>query len=195
MQMETGYEANETQQRWFAVHTKHQHERTVATLLAGKGFEVFYPTYSAVHRWKDRRKAVELPLFPGYLFFAEGFERRLQILSTPGVFNILSFGSEPAEIPAQEIEAIRRMVQSSMRVEPHPCIAIGESVTVISGPLAGVSGILQRKKGFYHLIVSVELLGRSAAVEIDAAAVERTFGVASHFGQSIWTERAFPPSN
>jgi len=181
--------------RWYALCTKHQHEPTVARLLGNKGFEVFHPTYAAVHRWKDRNKTLQLPLFPGYLFFQGGLDRRLQILSTPGVYTIVSFGDAPAEIAFAEIDAIRRAVSSSMPLEPHPYLAEGDCVRVVRGPLAGVAGILQRRKDVCRLVVSVELLGRSAAVEIDAASVERVSRSQSHLGYHTWTERAFNLSN
>lgn len=161
--------------RWFVVYTKHQHERTVAKLLTGKGIESFCPTYPTVHRWKDRNKLVELPLFPGYVFFANGLDRRVQIVSTPGVHSIVSFGDAPAEVPQAELDPIRHASEHSMPIEPHPFLQVlqaGDVVRVISGPLAGVKGILQRKRDFYRLILSITMLGRAAAVEIDGAAVE-----------------------
>jgi len=180
--------------RWYAVCTKHQHEPSVAKMLVAKGFEVFYPTYSAVHRWKDRSKELEMPLFPGYLFFQGGLDRRLHILTIPGVFTIVSFGDTPAEIPSAEIDAIRRVVFAPLKVEPHPYLAQGDCVRVVRGPLAGLSGVLERKKDVVRLVVSVELLGRSAAVEIDAASVER-IPLAPQLGYHTWTERAFNLSN
>src|SRR5690242_1984472 len=92
------------QQTWFALTAKHQHEPTVARLLTGKGIEVFHPTYATVRQWKDRKKTLQLPLFPGYVFFRGGQEKRVEILSTPGVFSIVSFGDVAAEISGKEIE-------------------------------------------------------------------------------------------
>jgi transcription termination/antitermination protein NusG len=188
--MSTGLEP-----RWYALCTKHQHEPTVNRLLVGKGFEIFYPTYHVVHHWKDRNKTLELPLFPGYLFFQEGLDRRFEILSTPGVYTIVSFGDTPAEIAFSEIENIRRALHSSMALEPHPYLSEGDYVRVVRGPLAGVHGILQRKKDVHRLVISMELLGRSAAVEIDAASVERVSLSQRHLGYHTWTERAFNLSN
>jgi transcription antitermination factor NusG len=111
-------------------------------------------------------------LFPGYIFFAGGMDRRLEILSTPGVHMILMAGTVPAVIPNQEIEAIRRVTSSSLSVEPHPFLSEGEMVRVKTGVLAGVQGILLRKKDQFRLILSIQMLGRAAAVEIDAMAVE-----------------------
>jgi transcription antitermination factor NusG len=159
--------------RWHVVYTRHQHERTVAAHLVGRGFEVFHATYRTMHRWKDRNKEVELPLFPGYLFFADGLDRRVEILSTPGVHMILSVGNIPAVIPNEEIDAIRRAANSSLGLQPHPFLSEGDVVRVKSGPLAGVEGILQRQKDLFRLVLSIQILGRAAAVEIDIRAVER----------------------
>jgi transcription antitermination factor NusG len=171
--MESGSTALELTPRWFAVHTRHQHEQRVAKTLSGKGFSVFLPTYKAVHRWTDRNKSVTLPLFPGYLFFANEIERQIHILSTPGVHAIIRTGSVPAEIPNDEIIAIRRMVDSPLRVKPHPFISAGDRVKIKAGPLTGLEGIVTRKRDTLRLVLSIEILGQSAAVEIDGCVVER----------------------
>jgi transcription antitermination factor NusG len=158
---------------WFAVCTRHQHEKTAARILEYKEFEVFLPLYKARHRWKDRIKEVSLPLFPGYLFVREGFKRWLAILTTPGVSSIVSCGGQPAAIPFSEIEGVKRVVESTLRVEPHPFLKSGDWVRVKDGPIAGVEGILLRKKNIARLVLSVEMLGKSAAVEVDAIHVER----------------------
>jgi transcription antitermination factor NusG len=174
---------------------KHQHEATVARLLSAKGFEVFQPTYTEVRRWKDRNKVLKLPLFPGYVFFCRGLERRVDILSTPGVFSIVAFGDTVAEISNEEIDAIRRATLNQMAIQPHPFLAIGDRVRVARGPLAGVSGILQKQKDACRLVLSIELLGRSAAVEIDATIVERISVSPRHLGAQTWTEQALNLSN
>src|SRR5262252_3758754 len=154
------------QRNWFVLTAKHQHEPSVARLLGAKGFEVFQPKYSEVRRWKDRRKTIELPLFPGYVFFCGGLERRVELLSTPGVFSIVSFGNNAAEINGGEIETIRRACENRLAVQPHRFLTVGDRARVRTGPLAGAIGILQKQKGAYRLVLSIELLGRSAAVEI-----------------------------
>jgi transcription antitermination factor NusG len=158
---------------WYAIYTRHQHEKMVAQILTSKGFEVFLPLYGAAHRWKDRTKVVSLPLFPCYVFLKGGLERRLDIVTTPGIYALVSTAGQPAVIPAIELEAVRRAVESTMRVEPHPFLKCGEWVRVKCGPLAGFQGILVRKKNLYRLVLSVEMLGKAAAVEIDAFLVER----------------------
>jgi transcription termination/antitermination protein NusG len=167
----TGSERFE-QPGWCALHTRYQYEKSVATILTAKGFEVFLPTYRVIRRWTDRNKELILPLFPGYLFFGPANDRQNQILSTPGVHSIIKTAGLPAVIPYEEIESIRRMVESSLRVEPHPFLQDGDRVRIKSGPLTGLEGILSRKKDAVRLVLSVILLGRAAAVEIDACAVE-----------------------
>jgi transcription antitermination factor NusG len=159
--------------RWFAVHTRYQHEKLVAATLQSKGLEVFLPTYEAIHRWSDRTKRVTLPLFPGYLFFANDIDQRIQILSTPGVNAIIRTGNLPAEISNEEIAAIRRLVESTLRVEPHPFLNEGDFVRIKAGPLEGLEGFVSRKKDAVRLVLSIQILGQSAAVEIDGYAVER----------------------
>jgi len=157
---------------WNAVYTRHQHEKLVAESLAGNGFEVFLPTYNVIRQWTDRKKQLSLPLFPCYVFVRSNFERRLRVLSTPGVHFLVMFAGRPAPIPDLEMDAIRKAVESKLRVEPHPFLRCGDWVRVTSGPLADVEGILVRKKGSYRLILSAELLGKSIAVEIDAFSVK-----------------------
>ena len=158
---------------WYALYTKHQHEKTVARNLLCKGFETFLPLYAAARNWKDRAKLLHLPLFPCYVFLKTNLERRLAIITTPGVHALVSNGGQPAPIPTAEIESIRHVVSTSTHVEPYPFLESGDSVRVTSGPLTGIQGILVRKKTIYRLVLSVEMLGKAAAVEIDAVSIER----------------------
>jgi transcription antitermination factor NusG len=158
---------------WHALYTRHRHEKAISLALSYKGFEVFLPLYSATHRWKDRNKQLLLPLFPCYVFLRGGLERRLCIMTTPGIHMLIMSGGHPAAIPEEEICAVRQLVEKAQRVEPHPFLASGDRVRVKSGPLMGVEGILVRKKNLFRLVVSVEILGKSAATEVDASAVER----------------------
>ena len=157
---------------WNAVYTRHQHEKTVADSLTRNGFEVFLPTYNAIRQWADRKKSISLPLFPCYVFVRSSFERGLKILTTPGVHSLVMFAGRPAPIPELEIEAIRKAVESKFRVEPHPFLRCGDWIRVKSGPLANLEGILVRKKDSYRLVLSMKLLGRSIAVEVDALTVQ-----------------------
>ena len=157
---------------WWALYTRHQHEKTVAETLMAKNFEVFLPVYGSVRRWKDRKKVLSLPLFPCYVFVRGGLDRKLQIVTTPGVHMILNCGERFATIPDAEIEAIQKVVAGQFRVEPHPFLKCGETVRVMKGSLEGVQGILLRKKNWHRLVLSVNMLAQSVAVEIDASDVE-----------------------
>jgi transcription antitermination factor NusG len=170
----TIYQAHQKTTPWYAVHTRYQHEHLVEDHLVKKGFETFFPTSGQWRQWSDRKKRISCALFPGYLFIAGIEDRRLQILGTPGVSGIVSVAGAPAAIPDQEIEAIRRAISSPYPVESHPFLTKGAHVCVVGGPLAGVNGILERRDKSSRLVLSVELLGRSVALEIDAHCVERT---------------------
>jgi transcription antitermination factor NusG len=157
---------------WWALYTRHQHEKVVAEMLSVKGFEVFLPLYESTRRWKDRRKVLSLPLFPCYLFVRGGLDRRLQVVTTPGVHMVLYHGDQVAVVPEEEIEAIQRAVAGPYRVEPHPFLKCGARVRVARGALEGVEGILIRKKNLCRLVLSVAMLSQSVAVEVNAWDVE-----------------------
>jgi transcription antitermination factor NusG len=158
---------------WYALYTRHQHEKIVGRILANKGFDTLLPVYKSARHWKDRIKILSLPLFPCYVFFKGGFERRLDILRTPGICDIVSSGGQPIAIPPDEIEAIQKAVGSGLPLEPHPFLKAGERVTIKHGPLTGVHGILVRKKNLCRVVLSVEMLGKAAAVEVDTLMIER----------------------
>src|ERR1700688_1503292 len=153
---------------WYALYTRHQHEKMVDQILSNKGFDTFLPLYATTHNWKDRSKALSLPLFPCYVFLKGGIERRLQILTTPGVFGLVSSAGQPAAIADIEVEAIRRVVESGVRVEAHPYLKCGNWVRVKCGSLAGIEGILVRKKNVSRLVLSVERLGTAAGIQLGA---------------------------
>jgi len=157
---------------WWAVYTRHQHEKTVAEMLSNKGFEIFLPLHETVRRWKDRQKVLSLPIFPCYVFVRGTLNRRLQVATTPGIHMILSRGEEIAVVPEDEIVAIRRAINGNYRVEPHPFLKIGERVRVVRGSLEGVEGILVRKKNLFRLVLSVDMLAQSVGVEVAASDVE-----------------------
>ncbi len=162
---------------WCVLYTRHQHEKAVAEMLSAKSFEVFLPLYESIRRWKDRTKMLTLPLFPGYVFVRGAVTRRLQVVTTPGVHMILFHGEHIAIIPEVQIQAIRRAVEGPFRVEPHPFLKCGERVRVIRGSLEGVEGVLVRKKNLYRLVLSVDMMAKSVAVEIDATDVEPAPGL------------------
>src|SRR5258706_5090168 len=158
--------------QWHALYTRHQHEKPIARMLSSKGHEVFLPLYAVARRWQDRSKHLSLPLFPRYVFIRGGRDPQVQILGTPGGFNVGGWAGHPAAIPESQIESIRQMADGSRRLEPHPYPVSGDRVRVRSGTLQGLEGILVRRKNISRLVVSLEMLGRSAAVEIDASCLE-----------------------
>jgi transcription antitermination factor NusG len=159
---------------WWALYTSYRHERVVARALQAKGFDVFLPLYRSLRRWTDRHKMLFWPLFPGYVFVRGGLNRRLEVVTTPGVQMILFYGERVAIIPEVEIQAIQKMLDGPYHAEPHPYLKCGERVRVKRGSLQGIEGILVRKKNLYRLVLSVDLLARSVAVEINASDLEPT---------------------
>ena len=152
---------------WFALHVKPRHEKSVAQTLRTKGYEEFLPLFTGKQRWSDRVKKVVKPLFPRYTFCRFDPNHRLPILKTPGVLEVVGFGRGPEPVDPPQIEAIRAIVESGLPAEPFPSIEVGEKVRVMEGPLRGLEGVLQRYRDLDRLIVSVTLLQRSVAVEIE----------------------------
>jgi len=167
------HETRESNPGWYAIYTRHQHEKTVARLLSDKGFEIFLPIQTVARRWKDRTKELSLPLFPCYIFFWGTLQRRLEIVTTPGFHSFVGFGDQPITISQEEIQAVRQALTSGSKLEPCPFLRYGDKVRIRSGPLEGIEGILVRRKNSYRLVLSVELLEKSVAVEVDAFSVER----------------------
>ena len=156
---------------WFALWTRSRHEQVVREQLERKQIESFLPTVTRWSRWKDRKKKVDWPLFPGYCFARFDPGERLPILKVPGVVSIISFEGEPAPIPEHEIDGIRQLVESDLAFDPCPMIHEGMMVEVMHGPLKGVVGRLMRKNEKARLVLSVDLIGQAVSVEVDAADV------------------------
>jgi transcription antitermination factor NusG len=152
---------------WYALTVKPNHERAAAQALESKGLETFVPLYRSRRRWSDRTKELELPLFAGYVFCRFRGAERARILSTPGVNSVVGFGNKPAPVDDGEINAVRTLVASGLPVGPWPFLRVGERVRVDSGPLCGVEGILTQVKDAWRVVVSIELLQRSIAAEVD----------------------------
>ena len=161
----------DTTTAWYAIWTRSRHEQVVREQLERKGLEAFLPTVTRWSRWKDRKKQVDWPLFPGYCFARFEPGERLPVLKCTGVVNIVSFDGEPAPIPDHEIDAIRRLVESDLLYDPCPFIREGMMVEVVHGPLRGVVGRLVRKGAHARLVLSVDLIGQAVSVEVDAADV------------------------
>ena len=156
---------------WYAIWTRSRHEQVVREQLATKGFEAFLPTITKWSRWKDRKKKIDWPLFPGYCFARFAPRNRLPILKCTGVVTIVSFDGEIAPIPEHEIDGIRRLVESELQYDPCPLIREGMMVEVVHGPLRGVVGRLVRKGAHARLVLAVDLIGQAVSVEVDAADV------------------------
>ncbi|MGB2637081.1 MAG: UpxY family transcription antiterminator [Candidatus Acidiferrum sp.] len=157
---------------WFALHVHSGKEGWIYAHLSGQGYECFLPKYKTIRQWSDRKKQMELALFPGYLFCRFDPLVRLPVLKTPGVIQVVGCNRTPVAIEEKEIQAIQRMVESGLPTEPWPYLAIGDRVQIQSGALRGLEGILVSVKGNRRLVLSVTLLQRSVAVEVDSGAVE-----------------------
>jgi transcription antitermination factor NusG len=155
---------------WFALQTHSRHEKIVRTELTKRDIEQFLPTVKRLSQWKDRKKEIEFPLFPGYCFARFSLESRLAVLQSPGVVHIVgSRGPEP--IPDSEIESLRIVMNTGARYETYPGLREGSLVEVKQGPLQGVKGVLVRHARPYRLVLSIKLIQRVVAVEVDASDV------------------------
>lgn len=152
---------------WYAVRVKSRQERVVAASLEGKGYEQFLPLCRSARPWADRIKALDLPLFPGYVFCRFDVQRRLPILVTPGVVFIVGLGKAPEPIAPHEMEAIQAVARSGLLAQPWPFLQVGQRVRVNYGGLSGIEGVLLKNKNRHKLVLSVTLLQRSVSVEID----------------------------
>ena len=160
--------------QWFAIWTRSRHEKLVRDQLAQKSdVDVFLPTIGKWSRWKDRKKKIDWPLFPGYVFARFVADERVGILKVDGVVQIISNNGMLSAIPDDEIDSIRTLVESELAYDPVPLIKEGDMVKVTSGPLKGVVGRLITKKGVQaRLVLSVDLIGQAVSVEVDAADVK-----------------------
>jgi transcription antitermination factor NusG len=157
--------------RWYAAYTCANHEKNVAAELGAREVEHFLPLYSSVRRWKDRRVQLDLPLFPGYLFVRLALPERLRVVQIPSVVRLVGFGGLPTALPDTEIETLRSGLCQSLRAEPHPFLTVGRRVRITAGPFAGLEGVLKRKKSSLRVVVTLELIQRSVAVEVDVAEI------------------------
>jgi transcription antitermination factor NusG len=159
---------------WYAVQTRSRFEKAVRTELTSRGIENYLAEFTEVHQWKDRKKEVAMPLFPGYVFahFRETGKARLEILRTNGVVRILGVSSAIEPIPHEEIESIRQLLLSGKQCYPYPFAQEGAWIRIRRGPLTGVEGRLVQIKSQTRLVLSINLLSRSVATEVDARDVE-----------------------
>jgi len=153
---------------WFAVWTRSRHEQRVCRELAGKGIEHFLPTFTQLSKWKDRNKAIQWPLFPGYCFARFQTPDLINVLKCDGVVTVLSTGSTPVAVPDAQIEALQRLVDSGLSYDPCAPFPAGTMVRVVSGPLAGVVGRVERQSPQEHLVLAIDLLNGAARVQVAA---------------------------
>ena len=151
---------------WFAVQVVPQHEHRVSTYLRDKGHEEFLPTVRTRRQWSDRSRLRERPLFPGYVFCRVQRSSFGSVLSTPGVYRIVSFGGHAYPISDEEMLSLRRVADSGRDISSVPYFSLGQKVCVAHGPLSGLDGIVVRIKNRHRLVISIDLLMRSVAVDI-----------------------------
>ena len=152
---------------WYAAYTHPRHEKKVAEQLEQRDIENFLPVYHSVRQWKDRRKELDLVLFPGYVFVHLSLSDRLRVLNLPGVIRFVTFNGQPAALPGDDLLALRNALAHGLRAENHPYLNVGRKVKVVRGPLFGAQGILQRVKTNARIVISIDAIMRAVSVEID----------------------------
>jgi transcription antitermination factor NusG len=152
---------------WYAAYTSANHEKKVAAELQRRSVECFLPLYCSMRRWKDRRVKLDLPLFPGYIFVRLALQNRLRVLQIPGVVRFVGFDTCAAPVPEIDIKRVREILAQGFRAEPHPYLTAGRRVRVKTGPLQGLEGIIVRRRNKVRFVVSVELIQRAIAVEVE----------------------------
>jgi len=157
---------------WYALHTCANHEKVVARRLELRSLECFLPLYQKMSRWKDRQVKVPLPLFSGYVFVRMALTEKWRALQIPGVVRLVGFSGQPTPIDSEEMRALQRGFDGGLLAEPWPYLPVGCRVRVKSGPLRGAAGVLARKKTICRFVLSLHLIQRSMAVEVDAADLE-----------------------
>jgi transcriptional antiterminator NusG len=156
---------------WYAVYTRARHEKRVEEQLRRKSVTTLLPLYESIRRWKNGRHRVQFPLFPGYAFVRIALKDRLEVLKVPGVVRMVGFDGKPIPLPEEEMEGLRRGLAAGVEARPHPFLTTGRHVRVVSGPLAGMRGILVRRKSQLRVVVSLELIMRSMIADVDIADV------------------------
>ncbi len=164
--------ASQQLHRWYAVQTRSRHEKLVSAELDSRGLTSWLPIVSRRKKWSDRFVVVDEPLFPGYMFVNIDLVDRVDVLQARGVVRMVGFNTKPEPIPDEEIDCIRIALDSTLKCDPYPRLVVGAEVTIIRGPLKGLSGVLEQRNGKHKIILSVPLIGKSMAVEVDAVDIE-----------------------
>ncbi len=167
-----GLPSSYLEERWYAAYTCANHEKCVAGELQARSVEHFLPLYRSIRRWSDRRVRIDMPLFPGYVFVRLALRDRLRVLQIPSVVRLVGFNGLPTAIDDEEMEVLVSGLSERLRIEPHPYLTAGRRVRIKSGPLAGLQGILLRKKASFRFVLSVDLIQRSVVADVDFADVE-----------------------
>ncbi len=155
--------------RWYAVSTRSRHEKHVRDHLAGHGIEPLLPLLRRVNQWKDRKKEVNVPLFPGYCFARFTWAASLAVLKAPGVVRIIGGCGKPEPIPDSEMDAVKKLMTNTLPYDSHPYLREGTRVRIVRGPLEGTEGVLTRKENRHRVVISIHLIQQAAAVEVDSA--------------------------
>jgi transcription antitermination factor NusG len=160
--------------KWYAVQTRSRHEKVVARQLEGQGFATFLPITTQIRQWSDRRKMVEMPLFPGYTFLRMEYqpEQRLRVLNTDGIVGFVGVQGRGTAIPDRQIEHIQNLLAAQVPFESHPFLKVGQRVRIRSGSLNGTEGILVGQENDRMLVISVELIQRSVSIRVQGYEVE-----------------------
>jgi transcriptional antiterminator NusG len=164
-----------TEPLWYAIHTRSRHEKVVRDQFAAKEITHLLPLHRKRSRWKDRVKMIEVPLFGGYIFAHFALQNKLQVLQTVGVVRLVGLHGTAEPVPEEQIETIRKMVAYDLPYDPHPYLKEGMLVRVVRGPLQGAEGILVEKKKNYRFVISIDLIQKAVAVDIDSADVEPVY--------------------
>jgi transcription antitermination factor NusG len=159
-------------EQWYALYTSPRHEKRVAQQMEQRRISCFLPLYRSVRRWKDRRKELELALFPGYVFVRIALKDKLRVLQLPSAVRLVSFNGQPVALPEAEVEGLRQRLCRAAYLEPHPYLRVGRRARVHSGPLQGLEGVVVRRKERCRIVVSIDLIMRSVALEVDEADLE-----------------------
>jgi len=156
---------------WYAGYTASRHEKRVAEHFAQRGVEHFLPLYETIHRWNNGRHRVQLPLFPGYIFVRIALRDRLRVIEVPGFVRLVGFSSLPHPLPEADINRMKEALNKGVLAEPYPYLTVGTRVEIRNGPLQGMTGILLRRQNKCRVVISVDLIMRSMAVDVDASDV------------------------